>query len=516
MAEVLRLPHPCLVVLVGPSGTGKSTWALRHFAASQVVSSDSIRALVGEGEHDLRASADALAVLDDVVARRLKRRLTTVVDSLGTDAARRDRWVAVARSHSMPAVAVSFNVGERQSRAWNKARDRAVPSAVLTAQWKAFASARAALLETDRAGFDRVVSLGPESLETPVRVTAPDLVDAATHALAQRQKENPMALRFGMLISRFDGGAAQQAERLDALAVAAESVGFTSLWVMDHFRQIPQVGRAWDDMLDSWTTLSYLAARTSTVRLGTMVTGVTYRNVGQLAKIVATVDVLSRGRAVCGIGAAWFKEEHAAFGWPFPAAGERLDLLEDALQALPMLWGPGGGSFSGRRLSLPDTASYPRPLQAQVPLLVGGGGEKRTLRLAAQYADAANVQGDLATVRRKVEVLRAHMESVGRDPSVVRMTHLAPTLVGDSDADVDARLRAFVGQERPLDAMRSELQAGTVEEQIGRFRALAEVGVGTVVVSLRDLGVESIGRFGGVIDAFRTGAPHPTDAEVPF
>jgi F420-dependent oxidoreductase-like protein len=501
------------VVLVGPSGTGKSTWARKHFDASQIVSSDELRALVGEGENDLRASADAFAVLDDVVARRLKRRLTTVVDSLGTDEARRARWADLADSHDIPTVAVLFDVPERQSRAWNKARERAVPAAALSAQWKSFAAVRAMFGE-GQSGFDRVVTLDLNSLDLPVRVTAPDLVDAPRYT--QRQKDTPVALRFGLLISRFDGGAAQHAERLDALAVAAEAAGFTSVWVMDHFRQIPQVGRAWDDMLDSWTTLAYLAARTSTVRLGTMVTGVTYRNVGHLAKIVATVDVLSRGRAVCGIGAAWFKEEHTAFGWPFPPARERLDLLEDALQALPMLWGPGGGSFNGHGLSLPDTASYPRPLQARIPLLVGGGGEKRTLRLAAQYADAANVQGDLATVRHKVAVLRAHMESVGRDPAAVRMTQLAPTLVGDSDVDVDARLRAFVGPERSLDAMRAELQAGTVDEQIGRFRALAEVGVGTVVVSLRDLSVESIERFAGVIDAFRTGAPHPTDAAVPF
>jgi F420-dependent oxidoreductase-like protein len=513
MQSGLRLPHPCLVVLVGPSGSGKSTWARRHFDPSQVVSSDALRALVGEGEHDLRASTDAFAVLDDVVARRLKRRFTTVVDSLGTDDARRARWVGLARAYSVPTVAVVFDVPERQSRAWNKARERAVPAAALAAQWKSFAAVRVSIANGD-SGFDRVVNLGTDSLDSPVRVTAPDIVDAPSST--QRQKDTPMALRFGLLISRFDGGATQHAERLDALAAAAESVGFSSLWVMDHLRQIPQVGRAWDDMLDSWTTLAYLAARTSIVRLGTMVTGVTYRNVGHLAKIVATVDVLSQGRAVCGIGAAWFKEEHLAFGWPFPPATERLDLLEDALQALPMLWGPGGGSFTGRRISLPDTASYPRPLQVRVPLLVGGGGEKRTLLLAATYGDAANVQGDLATVRRKVEVLSAHMELVGRDPSLVRMTHLAPTLVGDSDVDVDARLRAFVGPERPIDAMRAELQAGTVEEQIGRFRALAEVGVGTVVVSLRDLSVDAIERFGSVIDAFRTGTPHPTDATVPF
>ena len=506
---MIRLPHPCLVVLIGPSGTGKSTWAGRNFSPDQVVSSDALRALVGEGERDLRASNDAFAILDDVVARRVRRRLTTVIDSLGTDADRRGRWIEQARARDMACVAVLFDVGERQGRAWNKARARSVPAAVLSAQWKSFADIREALT-----GFDRVVTLAASDLDRPARVTAPDLVDAPT--AAQRQKEDPMALRFGLMISRFDGGAPGLAAELDGIATAAERVGFTSLWVMDHFRQIPQVGRAWDDMLDSWTTLAYLAARTETIRLGTLVSGVTYRNVGHLAKIIATVDVLSRGRAVCGIGAAWFKEEHIAFGYPFPPVGERLDLLEDALQALPALWAAGGGSFTGKRLSMSDVSAYPRPLQARLPILVGGGGEKRTLRLAARYGDAANIQGDLATVRRKVAVLRAHMDDLGRDPAEVRMTHLAPTLVGDSDADVDARLRAFSTPERPLDSMRSELQAGTVEEQIGRFRALAEAGVGTVMVSLRDLSVEAIERFAQVIAAFAAGTRHPTDSRVPF
>ena len=172
---------------------------------------------------------------------------------------------------------------------------------------------------------------------------------------------------------------------------------------MDHFRQIPQVGRAWDDFLESWTTLAWLAACTERVRLGTLVTGVTYRNVGHLAKIVATLDVLSGGRAVCGLGLGWFAAEHRAYGWPFPPVGERYALLEDALAALPVLWGPGGKPFRGRVLTLPDTAGYPRPLQERVPIVLGGGGERRTLRLAARYADAANVLGDLPTVARKAE-----------------------------------------------------------------------------------------------------------------
>src|SRR5262249_22985142 len=204
-------------------------------------------------------------------------------------------------------------------------------------------------------------------------------------------------------------------------------------YVMDHFRQIPQVGRAWDDFLESYTTLAYLAACTERVRLGALVTGITYRNVAHLGKIVASLDVLSGGRAVCGLGLAWFQAEHVAYGWPFPSASQRYELLEDALQLLPLLWGPGSPSFDGRVLHVPEALCYPRPLQAHVPVVVGGGGERRTLRLAARYADAANVLGDLATVRRKAAVLREHCATEGRQ---VELSHLSTALVGADDRHV--------------------------------------------------------------------------------
>src|SRR6185437_792135 len=144
--------------------------------------------------------------------------------------------------------------------------------------------------------------------------------------------------------------------RLRAIAEAAEQAGFDAIYVMDHFRQIPQVGRAWDDFLESYTTLAYLAACTSRVQLGALVTGITYRNVAHLGKIVATLDVLSGGRATCGLGLAWFAAEHAAYGWPFPAVAERYALLEDALRLLPVLWGPGSPPFEGTVLTVPETA----------------------------------------------------------------------------------------------------------------------------------------------------------------
>ncbi|WP_460494674.1 LLM class flavin-dependent oxidoreductase [Dactylosporangium cerinum] len=248
--------------------------------------------------------------------------------------------------------------------------------------------------------------------------------------------------------------------------------------MMDHFRQIPQLGRAWEDFLESYTTLAYLAACTTKVRLGALVTGVTYRNVAHLGKIVATLDVLSGGRAVCGLGLAWFKEEHVAYGWPFPDVGDRYALLEDALQVLPLLWGKGSPRFEGRTLTVPEALCYPRPVQERVPIIVGGNGERRTLRLAATYADAANVMGDLATVRRKAEVLR------GYNPDT-RLTHLGTALVAADDRHLAELVERGRGR-RSREAYAKEVNAGTVTDHIGRFRQLADAGVREAMVRLPD------------------------------
>jgi F420-dependent oxidoreductase-like protein len=339
----------------------------------------------------------------------------------------------------------------------------------------------------------------------PVRVVPRTFV-AAPEA-AQRQRDDPAQLRFGLHLGEFvfPGGAGHTAARLKEIATAAEHAGFDAIYVMDHFRQIPQVGRAFDDFLESFTTLAYLAAATERVRLGTLVAGVTYRNVAHLGKIVATLDVLSGGRAVCGLGLAWFKAEHTAYGWPFPSLAERYDLLEDALRLLPVLWGPGSKPFEGKALRVPETMCYPRPLQERVPLIVGGGGERRTLRLAARYADAANVFGDVDTVRHKAAVLAAHCAEAGRDPAEVALTHLSTTLVGRTDAEVAAAVERLRPRREPAARYAASVHAGTVADHVGRFRGLAEAGVREAMVRLPDLGAgtEKLATFGEVIGAFR-------------
>ncbi|HEV2778759.1 MAG TPA: TIGR03560 family F420-dependent LLM class oxidoreductase [Actinophytocola sp.] len=490
---ILNLPSPCVVVLVGPGASGKTTWAQAHFPADTIVSSDRLRALAGAGEDDIAASTDAFALLEQIVAVRLRRRLTTVIDTLGLDTDRRLAWLELARRHDLPCVAVAFDTPAAECRARNRGRAKRIPADALTAQLRAWRRVRD-LLGTE--GYAEV--LAPQ----PVRVVPAAFVTSSR--AAERQRERPTGLRFGLHLSTFTftGGTPATAERLREIAAAAEDAGFDAIYVMDHFRQIPQIGRAWENFLESYTTLAYLAACTTRARLGALVTGVTYRNVAHLGKIVATLDVLSGGRAVCGLGLAWFAAEHAAYGWDFPPVDRRYALLEDALRLLPLLWGPGSPAFEGRVLSVPEAACYPRPLQEHVPIILGGGGERRTLRLAARHADAANVLGDLDTVRHKAAVLRAHCAEAGREP--IELTHLCTALVGADDREVAALVDRLRSPRQDPARYAAAMHAGTVDDHVGRFRELAEAGVAEVMVRLPDLtDAEPLARLAKVISAFR-------------
>lgn len=488
----VNLPSPCVVLLAGPGASGKSTWAEANFPPEEIVSSDRLRALVGTGENDIAASTDAFALLEEVVRRRLARRLTTVIDTLGLDLDRRRAWRELARAADLPVVAVAFDTPAAECRERNRRRAKRIPADVLTGQLRAWKAVRGDLLPSE--GYDAVLT--PQ----PVRVVPAAFVAAAP--AARRQSDDPTGLRFGLHLGAYDFDGATP-DRLAEIATAAEEAGFDAIYVMDHFRQIPQVGRPWDPFLESYTTLGFLAAHTRRVRLGALVTGVTYRNVGHLGKIVATLDVLSGGRAVCGLGLAWFKQEHDAYGWDFPKVADRYALLEDALQALPLLWGPGHPAFTGRVLSLPDTTCYPRPL-GRVPIVLGGGGERRTLRLAARYADAANVLGDAATVRRKRDVLLDHCREVDRDPAEVPLTHLSTTLIGRDDRELAALTARLRPRQQDPARFAAAVNAGTVTDHIGRFRELAEAGAREVMIRLPDLtDAAPLERAAAVIAAFR-------------
>ena len=499
----MRLPTACLVVLVGPSGSGKSHWAQENFRADQVVASDALRALVGTAEHDQRAGTDAFAVLDLVLERRLRRQLLTVVDTLGLDDERRAGWLALARHHGVACHAVVFDTAADVCKTRNRARAVPVPAKVLAAQV---------------AARDRVS--GTISGEGFDGVHPAERVEVTPFADTDLRAATPVALRFGLQLSSFvwEGGAAATPARLSEIVSIAEAVGFTSIWVMDHLIQIPQVGRPWEDLLEGWTTLGWIAAHTRTARIGTLVTGAHLRHPAHLAKIVATLDVLSSGRAVCGVGTAWWAHENEILGIPFPTLAERYALLEDTLELLPLMWGPGSPAFDGRAIRVTEATCYPRPLQERVPILVGGSGERRTLQLAAKYADACNLFGDPPTVRRKVGVLARHCQDIGRDPAEVTVTHLSTAVVAHSRRELDAsvsRLRAGAGASTP-EAMAQRLGAGTIEDQIGRYQHLAEAGVQTAIVALPDIATPgTLEAFAEVIGGFpevRSGGSGPGPA----
>ncbi|CAI9414375.1 LLM class F420-dependent oxidoreductase [Nocardioides sp. T2.26MG-1] len=232
-------------------------------------------------------------------------------------------------------------------------------------------------------------------------------------------------------------------DRLADTARVADQGGVDLFTVMDHYFQMEQLGGPAEPMLEGYTTLGYLAGITENLRLSLLVTGTTYRHPGLLAKIVTTLDVLSRGRAVLGLGAAWYDREHAGLGVPFPSTAERFERLEETLRICRQMWSDDDGPFDGRHYRLAETVCVPPPVQRpRPPILVGGGGERKTLRLVAQYADACNLfplgpDG----VRHKLDVLRRHCDDVGRDYDEIEKTMLGGAPGGpDPVADTDAFL----------------------------------------------------------------------------
>jgi F420-dependent oxidoreductase-like protein len=216
---------------------------------------------------------------------------------------------------------------------------------------------------------------------------------------------------------------------------------------MDHWFQMEMLGGPPEPMLEGYTSLGFLAGQTEHLDLGLLVTGVTYRHPGLLAKIVTTLDVLSGGRAFLGIGAAWYDREHAGLGVPFPPTRERFERLEEALQICRQMWSDDDGAFEGKHYQLAETVCVPPPIQPGGPrILVGGSGERKTLRLVATYADACNLFGfEPAEMKHKIEVLDGHCADVGRDPAEVQRTALAGS---DPFADLDGflhRMEAYAG-----------------------------------------------------------------------
>lgn len=316
--------------------------------------------------------------------------------------------------------------------------------------------------------------------------------------------------RLGLQIPNFTyPGVAPEAifDAVAGAARAAESSGFDTVLVMDHFYQLPGLGEPHDYMLEAYTLLGALAAATSTVRLGTLVTGNTYRNPAILAKCVTTLDIVSGGRAQLGIGTGWFEPEHQSFGIEYGTFAERFEKLEEALQIILPMLRDERPTFSGRHYSVTEAINQPVPL-SRIPVMIGGSGERKTLRMVAQYADMGNLTCDPSEVPRKLDALAGHCERLGRDRSeilvsLLRVACIAPT-TAEAEADRDAYLanRGMVWADLPeeLQQMISGMMVigdpDTVGEQFAEWKAL---GLDGFTVSLPANGhlperVELLGR----------------------
>jgi F420-dependent oxidoreductase-like protein len=295
-------------------------------------------------------------------------------------------------------------------------------------------------------------------------------------------------VRIGLQIPSFElGGTAPDRlfARLVEVATTAESSGFDSLFVMDHLHQIPGVGPPEDRMLEGNTALAALAARTERLQLGLMVGSVTYRNPALHAKITTTLDVISGGRAIHSLGAGWYEEEHRAYGYDFPPLKERFERLEDALQISRAMFTQESATVDGRHFRVENVLINPKPLRGDIPILVGGSGERKTLRLVAQYADGCNVFGDAERSRHLMGVLDAHCEDVGRDPGEITRTRLGTLAIGATHEAAEAALASWPAR-MSLDPerLRMFVTVGDPDEVGEQLRALVDAGIEAFVFSV--------------------------------
>ncbi|HYP41158.1 MAG TPA: LLM class F420-dependent oxidoreductase [Chloroflexia bacterium] len=278
-------------------------------------------------------------------------------------------------------------------------------------------------------------------------------------------------MKIGLQVNNFtwDGGEEQLGETFGAIGRRAEEAGFDSFWVMDHFFQIGGIGPAEWPMLEGYSALAFIAGQTSKIKLGTMVTGVTYRHPGILVKTVTTLDVLSRGRAYLGIGAAWFEREHLGLGVPYPPLKERFERLEETLQIAHQMWSGEVGAYNGTHYQLAETLNVPQVIsKPHPPILIGGTGEQKTLRFVAKYGDACNlfVRMGEDVLKHKLEVLRGHCEAEGRPYEEIEKTSLDNLLVTrDGQGDM----------------------AMSPQQAIDYFGNLAQLGFDHALISMRNV-----------------------------
>ncbi len=302
---------------------------------------------------------------------------------------------------------VIMNTAPALCRERNRERDRPVPAPVLTDQLRKI---KRLLDAAQDEGWDQTLIIEQHSASDAPIVVQPT---------PNHDHDPGTRPRVILQVSRFPWPEEDPAGWLRDLALTADEIGFDGLALMDHLIQIPQVDRAWEPIPEPWITLGMLAGLDTNLRLGTLVSPVTFREPGIIAKTVATLDVLSNGRAFCGLGAGWWLREHQAYGLDFPNDRQRLDRLQVCIETLRALWAPGTKAYHGRYVHLPETTCYPRPV-SDVPIIVGGSGERRTLRIVAEQADGCNLPSDQTVLRSKIDILHRHCAALGRDPDASR------------------------------------------------------------------------------------------------
>src|SRR4051812_29537777 len=282
-------------------------------------------------------------------------------------------------------------------------------------------------------------------------------------------------------------------ERLIEIALAAEESGFSSISLMDHLHQIGPVGPPENYMFDGNTMLAGIAARTSRINLGLLVGGVTYRNPALVAKITTTLDIISGGRAVLGIGAAWFEAEHVAYGFDFPPLKERFERLEDALKITRMMFTQDAASYQGKHHRVENAFNNPKPIRGDIPILIGGSGERKTLRFVAKYADGSNLFGDVERVKHLLGVLEGHCEDLGRDPAEITKTRMGTLFIAPTHEAAQAKLDAALGGAPDPERARAQAFVGdpdTVAEQVQEY---IDAGLDGITISIPDVhDVESV------------------------
>ncbi len=264
-----------------------------------------------------------------------------------------------------------------------------------------------------------------------------------------------------------------------AAARAAEQAGLDSVWLADHF-MFPDYEHPDREkpVFDCFVALGAIAASTSRIRIGELVVGVPYRNPALLAKMLTTLDVVAHGRTIVGLGAAWHEPEFRAYGWPFPSVRERMDMLEEAVQVVDRLMTQRPASFSGKHYSVAEAYNDPLPVQRpRPPIMIGGSGEKVTLRLVAQYADFCNVMGDSATVAHKFEVLRQHCERVGRPANAITRSNDVSILIASNERELATKKERY-GEKFGL--------IGIPDEIVEGLRRYAEAGSQYVTFNMPD------------------------------